>query len=63
MLVRIATVRELAGDRQRAIEAIAGAFKGGYPPKELAADPEFLALRADARYHRMVSAVTPVPRQ
>ena len=58
MLVRVAMVRELAGDRDGALDAIARALTGGFPQRELEADPEFAELRADARYHRLTAGLT-----
>ena len=58
MLVRVATVRELTGDRDGALDAISAALKGGFPQRELEADPEFAELRGDARYHRLAAGLT-----
>ena len=58
MLIRVATVRELAGDRDGSLDAIGRALKGGFPQRELEADPEFAELRADARYHRLTTGLT-----
>ncbi len=60
MLFRVAVVRELAGDRTGALDALARALKAGYPATELGAEPELSTLRTDPRYHRLVS-VTPPP--
>jgi serine/threonine protein kinase len=57
MLIRVAMVRELAGDREGALDAIARALEGGFPQRELEADPEFAELRADARYHRLTEGL------
>jgi hypothetical protein len=53
MLIRVATVRELAGDRDGALDAITRALNGGFPQRELESDPEFAELRGGARYHRL----------
>jgi len=58
MLVRVAMVRELAGDREGALDAIARALKGGFPQRELENDPEFGELRGDATYHRVIAGLT-----
>ena len=58
MLIQVATVRELSGDRDGALDAIARALKGGFPHRELEGDPEFAELRADARYHRLSTGPT-----
>ena len=58
MLIRAALVRELAGDREGALDAIARALKGGFPLRELQVDPEFAELRGDARYHRLTTDLT-----
>jgi serine/threonine protein kinase len=57
MLVRVAMVRELAGDRDGALDAIARALKGGFPQRELDNDPDFAELRRDARYHRLTAGL------
>ena len=54
MLYRLAVVYELAGDRPRALSALERALKAGYPSKELESEPELIALRADAQYHRLL---------
>ena len=58
ILYRVTTVYELAGDRARALKTLEQALRGGYPAKEIENDPEFTELRADARYHRLVDALT-----
>ena len=57
LLIQVAMVRERAGDREGALDAIARALKGGFPQRELEADPEFADLRADARYHRLIAGL------
>jgi tetratricopeptide (TPR) repeat protein len=57
MLVRVAIVRELAGDRVAALDAIAAALNAGFPRGELDTDPEFAELRSDARYHRLTAGL------
>jgi serine/threonine protein kinase/Flp pilus assembly protein TadD len=56
MLYRITVVSELAGDRAGALAALGRALKAGYAVKDLANEPELTALRADARYHRLLDA-------
>jgi serine/threonine-protein kinase len=58
ILYRLTTVYELAGDRVRALTTLEQALRGGYPAKEIDNDPEFTELRADARYHRLIDALT-----
>jgi serine/threonine-protein kinase len=60
MLFRLTVVTELAGDRARAIRLIERALKAGYPLKEISNEPELTALRADARFHRLIAAL-PTP--
>ena len=57
MLYRLTVVYELASDRERALKAIEGALKAGYPVGELQSEPELLSLRTDARYHRLVDRI------
>ena len=63
MLYRLAVVYELARDRARALAALERALKAGYPVKELDNEPELIALRADAHYHRLIDALAHKPRQ
>lgn len=58
MLYRLCVVYELAGDRRRALSALDRALKKGYPAKELDNEPELIALRADAQYHRLIDSVS-----
>jgi serine/threonine protein kinase/Tfp pilus assembly protein PilF len=58
MSIRVALVRELAGDRDGALDAIDRALKNGFPQRELKADTEFAELRGDARYHRLTTGLT-----
>ena len=57
MLYRLAVVYELASDRERALKAVEGALKAGYPVSELQSEPELLSLRTDARYHRLIDRI------
>jgi serine/threonine-protein kinase len=56
VLVRLTVVRELAGNRARALELLEQALRAGYPAREISNEPELTALRADARYHRLIAA-------
>ena len=52
----VTMIHELAGNRDRALHWLEQAVKAGYSVKEIANEPELTALRADARYHRLVGA-------
>jgi serine/threonine protein kinase len=58
MLIQVAMVRELAGDRDGALAAIARALKDGFPQRELDNDPAFAELRGDPRYQRLIAGLT-----
>jgi eukaryotic-like serine/threonine-protein kinase len=58
MLYRLAVIHELLGARVPALRALERALKSGYPARDLAAEPELMSLRADARYHRLLDTVT-----
>jgi serine/threonine-protein kinase len=45
---------EIAGERQRALEAAAEVLARGYSPDEIQSEPELLELRSDVRYHRLL---------
>jgi eukaryotic-like serine/threonine-protein kinase len=60
VLMRVAVVHELAGNRERALHFIGQALKAGYSAKEIANDPELTGLRADRRYHALIAAL-PTP--
>lgn len=53
-LLRLATTREILGDREEALENLAAAFEAGLDPSEVARDPELVALRADRRFHELL---------
>ncbi len=46
---------ELAGDRERALEALIAALAAGYPLSEVEKEPELIELRRDRRYHEAAS--------
>ena len=48
-------VRELAGDRERALEALEQALAAGQPLDEIRREPELTELRRDPRYHLRVA--------
>lgn len=52
----LAVVRELCGERDKALDSLSKALKAGYTVKDLNAEPEFIGLRADARYQTIVTA-------
>jgi serine/threonine-protein kinase len=56
VLYKAAVVEELAGNREQALRHLEAALKRGYAVKELAADPEMLNVRKDARYHLLVGS-------
>jgi tetratricopeptide (TPR) repeat protein len=55
VLMRLTVIHELAGNRDRALQALGQAVAAGYSTKELSNEPELTTLRADARYHRVVA--------
>jgi serine/threonine-protein kinase len=55
MLYRLTVVHELLGERAKSLATLERALKAGYPVKDLAAEPEFMGLRSDVRYHRLVA--------
>ena len=57
MFYRLTVTRELAGDRPRALTALESAIKAGYATKDLANEPELTAVRADARYQRLLDTL------
>jgi serine/threonine-protein kinase len=54
VLASAAVVLEIAGRRERALDALADAIEAGYSVDELKRDPELLELRKDPAYHRLV---------
>lgn len=54
VLFRVTIVFEAAGSRDRALAALERAVNAGYPVKDLTTEPELTALRADARYQRLI---------
>lgn len=57
MFYRLAVTRELAGDRARALTALESALKAGFAMKDLGNEPELTAMRADARYQRLLDTL------
>jgi serine/threonine protein kinase/Flp pilus assembly protein TadD len=55
VLMRLTVIHELAGNRDRALQALGQAVAAGYSTKELSNEPELTTLRADARYHRVIA--------
>jgi serine/threonine-protein kinase len=62
VLFRTTVVFELAGARDRALTSLRRALEAGYAVADVASDPELTALRTDARYHRLVDAVSNKPK-
>jgi eukaryotic-like serine/threonine-protein kinase len=60
ILFRLTMVFELGGSRERALASVGQAVKAGYPVRDLTNEPEFTALRADARYQRVIDTVAAV---
>ncbi|HBY59234.1 MAG TPA: hypothetical protein DEH78_05400, partial [Solibacterales bacterium] len=56
---KVLLVQELAGDRDRALAALERSLKGGYAAREIRNEPELTALRADARYHKIMNLHAP----
>jgi serine/threonine-protein kinase len=61
VLIHLTIVNELAKDRDSALKWLERALKAGYSEKELANEPELASLRADSRYHRLLTAVRAQP--
>jgi predicted Zn-dependent protease len=59
VLYDVAQVYEICGKREPALNALAGAVKAGRNLEDVKNDPEFVALRADPRYHLEVLSVAP----
>lgn len=51
ILFRSAVVRELAGQRDQALDVLSRALRAGYSRSEVQREPDLLALREDLRYH------------
>ena len=58
ILFRVTMVYELGGQRDSALASLQRTLKAGYALKNLANEPEFTRLRADARYQRLIDAAT-----
>jgi tetratricopeptide (TPR) repeat protein len=55
ILFRLALACEVLDDRARALDFLQQAFHQGFPPDEVGREPDFLALRGDTRYQRLLS--------
>jgi serine/threonine-protein kinase len=62
MSYRLTIVYELAGERAKALTSLERALKAGYAVKDLASEPELTSMRADARYHRLLTSLNQTPR-
>lgn len=51
---RSAVAWEVCGKRAAALASLGAALEAGYPPAQVAADPELFGLRADPAYRRLV---------
>ena len=51
-----AVVHELCGEREPALAALSASVKAGYGLREIKNEPELVALRADARYQRLLAS-------
>ena len=51
---KTAIVYEIAGQRDAALRDLEVAMKGGYSMREIANEAEFVKLRTDARYQRLL---------
>jgi tetratricopeptide (TPR) repeat protein/predicted Ser/Thr protein kinase len=62
VLYNVAVTYELAGDRDKALEALLVAVKAGQSLDDIKNDPELVSLRADPRYHlKIAGAAKPNP--
>lgn len=52
VLFNISVVYELAGNREKAVQYLGEAIKGGYSRNEIMAEPELEKLRADTRFQQ-----------
>ena len=62
ILYRLTVIFELAGERDRALSLLRRTLAAGYPAKEVAAEPELIELRADARYQRLLDEISAATR-
>jgi serine/threonine protein kinase/tetratricopeptide (TPR) repeat protein len=51
----IAVTYEVLGNRESALNALQDAIRGGYSLREIKNEPELAGLRADIRYHNLIS--------
>ncbi len=56
ILYRAAVVQELSNHRELALNTLARALEAGYPLGEVRRDPDFIALRDDVSFHRLLIA-------
>lgn len=54
---RLALAYELSGDRDRALHWLEASLRAGQTPREIEIEPDFLGLRSDPRYQRLVATV------
>lgn len=54
-LFKCALAYEIAGKRDKALQALQAAVDGGYSLREIRTEPELASLRTDVRYHRLIA--------
>jgi serine/threonine-protein kinase len=54
-LFKCALAYEIAGQRDKALQALQAAIDAGYSLREIRNEPELASLRADVRYHRLIA--------
>jgi tetratricopeptide (TPR) repeat protein len=58
---RMAVAYEVCTHREKALAALERALRAGLPIDEVKKDPELLGLRADARYHDLITELSTEP--
>ena len=60
---RLGVADEVCRRRDSAVAHILKALEGGYPPDEVARDPELIKFREDLRYHKFLGTLSRAPRE